>query len=62
LFATITGVMRSIIADLTPASGRQDHTISPYASVPFVISTSASIAPRTNVRGDRDTPLFESAG
>src|SRR6516164_728850 len=26
----------SIIADLTPASGRQDHTVLPYALVPFV--------------------------
>jgi hypothetical protein len=31
LFATIAGVMRSIIANLTPASGRQDHTTSPSA-------------------------------
>jgi hypothetical protein len=33
---TVIGVMRSIIANLTPASGRQDHTTSPYASVPLV--------------------------
>jgi hypothetical protein len=32
LFVTFAGVMRSIIADLTPASGRQDHTTSPSAS------------------------------
>jgi hypothetical protein len=31
LFATIIGVMRSIITNLTPASGRQDHTTSPSA-------------------------------
>jgi hypothetical protein len=31
LFATIAGVMRGIIANLTPASGRQDHTTSPSA-------------------------------
>jgi hypothetical protein len=30
-FVTITRVMRSIIANLTPASGRQDHTTSPSA-------------------------------
>ena len=30
--------------NLTPASGRQDHTTSPYASVPFVKGTSASTA------------------
>ena len=34
--ATVTSVMRSIIASLTPASRRQDHTTSPYASAPFV--------------------------
>ena len=31
-------------ANLTPASGRQDHTTSPYASAPFVKGTSASTA------------------
>jgi hypothetical protein len=31
LFATIIRVMRSIITNLTPASGRQDHTTSPSA-------------------------------
>jgi hypothetical protein len=31
-------------ANLTPASGCQDHTTSPSASVPFVNGTSASIA------------------
>jgi hypothetical protein len=30
--------------NLTPASGRQDHTTSPSASVPFVNGTSASTA------------------
>jgi hypothetical protein len=33
-------------ANLTPASGRQDHTTSPSASAPFVIDTSASTASR----------------
>jgi len=32
LFVTVAGVMRSIITDLTPAPGRQDHTTSPSAS------------------------------
>ena len=35
-----------ISANLTPASGRQDHTSSPSASVPFVIGASASTASR----------------
>src|SRR6185437_12047091 len=43
--------------DLTPALGRQDHTISPYTSAPFVIGTSASIASRPAFRDDREPPL-----
>jgi hypothetical protein len=35
-----------VAANLTPASGRQDHTTSPYASAPFVIGASASTASR----------------
>jgi hypothetical protein len=44
-------------ANLTPASGRQDHTSSPSASAPFVKSAARvhRIPPR--VRDDRDTPL-----
>ena len=37
--ATIAGVMRSIIANLTPASGRRDHATSPSASGALVSST-----------------------
>jgi hypothetical protein len=33
-----------LLKNLTPASGRQDHTTSPYASAPFVKGTSASTA------------------
>jgi len=50
-------------ANLTPASGRQDHTTSPSASAPLVrakylrCAAAASTASRTNVRDDRDTPL-----
>jgi hypothetical protein len=47
-----------MLANLTPASGRQDHTSLPSALAPFVSGTSASIASRTNVRDDRDTPLL----
>jgi hypothetical protein len=43
-FATVAGGIAS--TDLTPASGRQDHTTSPSASVPFVIGASASTASR----------------
>ena len=57
-FATVVSVMRSIIAHLTPASGRQDHTSLPSASLrpsskaPLRVH---HIPPR--VRDDRDTPL-----
>jgi hypothetical protein len=44
--ATVIRVMRSIIANLTPASGRQDHTTSPSALAPFVKGASASTASR----------------
>ena len=49
-------------ANLTPASGRQDHTTSPSASASFAralscTDTVASTASRTNVRDDREAPL-----
>src|SRR6202140_4921023 len=46
-----------LLADLTPASRRQDHTTSPSASAPFVNPRCRvhRIPPR--VRDDRDTPL-----
>jgi hypothetical protein len=55
LFVTVAGGANS--ANLTPASRRQDHTISPSASVPLVRSTSSvhRIPPR--VRDDREPPL-----
>ncbi|MEO6842410.1 MAG: hypothetical protein ABI192_16815, partial [Bradyrhizobium sp.] len=57
-FVTIIRVMRSIIANLTPAPGRQDHTTSP--------STSRAVRQKRigvhriplRVRDDRDTPLL----
>jgi hypothetical protein len=54
--------MRSIIANLTPASGRQDHTTSPSAASSFVrTATRATTLPRPPhpkpyVRDDRETP------
>jgi hypothetical protein len=48
---------------LTPASGRQDHTTSPSASPRrSSFGMVASTASRTNVRDDRDTPLFLGCG
>ncbi len=43
--------------DLTPASGRQDHTTSPSAQRHSSSDAAASIASRAHVRDDRDTPL-----
>ena len=56
-FVTIIRVMRSIIANLTPASGRQDHTTSPSASraVRQERLCVHRIPPR--VRDDREPPL-----
>jgi hypothetical protein len=45
-------------ANLTPASGRRDRTTSPYASVPFVVGTSASTASHRAFRDDREPPLL----
>jgi hypothetical protein len=52
-----TGAMRSIVTDLTPASGRQNHTLSPYASAALVSRSFRvhRIPPR--VRDDREPPL-----
>jgi hypothetical protein len=44
--------------NLTPASGRQDHTTSPSASLLFVNSSFTSIAFRFYVRDDREAPLM----
>src|SRR3984893_17733519 len=50
--------MRSIITNLTPASGRQDHTTSPSArSALSSAAPPASIASQPYVRDDRETPL-----
>jgi hypothetical protein len=53
----------SIVANLTPASGRQDHTTSPSAASSLVRTAlprddaAASTASHPNVRDDRDTSL-----
>ncbi len=70
--ATIIGAMRSIIANLTPASGRQDHTTLPYAKVPFVVRyvcvhripvprfVTTRNAPQVDRNGKSHTPIFSS--
>src|ERR1700759_2269332 len=50
--------MRSIIANLTPAQGRQDHTISPSASCHSSDSTTRPSHPAAYVRDDREAPLM----
>jgi hypothetical protein len=46
--------------DLTPASGRQDHTASPSASASFVKEASASIASRLTFMTIASVPLGEA--
>jgi hypothetical protein len=46
-----------IVANLTPATGRQDHTISLSASMPLVDRHHRGHRIPTHVRDDRDTPL-----
>jgi hypothetical protein len=53
--ATVAGGI--LPANLTPASGRQDHTTSPYAETTFVFVTSASTASHRAFRDDREPPL-----
>src|SRR5215210_416466 len=48
---------RVFTQNLTPASGRQDHTTSPSASVPFVSGTISVHRIPPHVRDDRETPL-----
>ena len=43
---------------LTPAPRRQDHTSSPYASVPFVIGTYRVHRNPSHVRDDHEAPLL----
>jgi hypothetical protein len=49
---TVIGTRQSIIAESAPASGRQDHTISPSAS-----RHPRPSHPASNVRDDREAPL-----
>src|ERR1700761_2770658 len=51
-----TVATQKILRDLTPASRRQDHTTSPYASAPFVNCADHVHRIPSRVRDDRDTP------
>jgi hypothetical protein len=63
LVTVIGAIAEAIVANLTPASGRQDHTISPSTSYTFVLSCrSVHRIPRPTFCDDRETPLEEEAG
>jgi hypothetical protein len=47
LFVTVVSAMRSIVANVMPASRHQDHTTSPSATNALVSCTAASIASRS---------------
>jgi hypothetical protein len=53
---------RKIPANLTPASGRQDHTTSPSALVPFVSSTISVHRIPPHVDDVRNAPLLGRDG
>ena len=56
MFATV--VSEISFANLTPASGRQDHTTSPSArNVIRLLTLPRPSHPLPNVRDDRETPL-----
>src|SRR5919197_6536458 len=50
--------MRSIIANVTPALGRQDHTTSPSASRHSSDDATRPSHPAPTVRDDREAPLL----
>src|SRR5260221_12485761 len=62
--ACLTPSPARLLADLTPALGRQNDTTSPYASASFVRLAIARLTPprpphpAPNVRDDREAPLL----
>src|SRR5665213_1747452 len=56
--AFLPPLLAVISANVTPASRRQDHTTSPYASGTLVNVPSASTASRPAFRDDREPPLL----
>jgi len=55
--ACLTPSPALLLADLTPASGRQNHTTWPYAAAPFDKGTTASTASRPALMTLRNAPL-----
>ena len=56
--ATVAPEKRLLLTSLTPASGRQDHTILPYASGAFVLHAFGVHRISPHVRDDREPPLL----
>ena len=54
--ATVAPEKRELLKCLTPASGRQDHTTSPYALAPFVFGTTCVHRDPSLVRDDGQRP------
>src|SRR5260370_8397171 len=57
--ACLTPSPALLLADLTPASGRQNDTTWPYAAAPFVKGTTASTASRPALMTLRNAPLWD---
>ena len=54
--------LQIIFASLTPASGRQDHTAWPSASMRSSRASKRPSHPAPNVRDDREAPLLSETG
>jgi len=57
--ACLTPSPALLLADLTPASGRQNDTTWPYAKAPFVKGAAASTASRPALMTLRNAPLWD---
>jgi hypothetical protein len=62
VLVTVIGAMQSIVANLTPAKGRQDHTPSPSASRHSSDDVKRPSHPAPYTRDDREAPLLSSTG
>jgi hypothetical protein len=60
--SVIGAIAKAIVANLTPASGRQDHTTSPSAFAPFVFRRLRVHRIPPNVRDDGQRPSLGRDG
>jgi hypothetical protein len=58
LFATVAPEKRLLLTNLTPAPGRQNHTLSPSASAALVSRSFCVHRIPPHVRDDREPPLL----